>query len=147
MKPRAAKKRFRQLLDAGGHKLKSLEAATGIDLMVDFYRDEPANGCPIEEDGDMLLVQWGDFDEGFFEFDITRQFIDGQSEDEDIRQLSLTFQFKQTEPLQEIAEGNRWCHSPKELAEFRAFILASPAFKAVSQAKPNHVFLEFEVAG
>ena len=147
MKPRFAKKRFLEILDDAGQHLKTLEPATGIDLMLGYYRDERADGCVIEEDGDMLLVQWGDFDEGVFEFDITRQFIDEEAEDENIRQLSLTFAFKQTDALRKIVEGNRWCHSPMEIAEFRAFILASAVFSAVSQLTPKRVFLELEVAG
>jgi hypothetical protein len=128
MKPRAAKKQFLQILKDAGLKTASLEPARGIELMMDFYRNERAEGCEIEEDGDMLLFQWGEYDESVFDIDITRQFIDEKAEDENIRQLSLTFQFKLTEPLQKLAEGNRWCHSPKELAEFRTFILASQAF-------------------
>ncbi len=148
MKPRLAKKRFLQVLADAGLQLKSLGPATGLSLMLDHYRDERAEGCPIEDDGDMLLFQWEcDEDERVFEFDITRQFIDGNGEDEDIRQLSLTFQFNLTAALQQIAEGNRWCHSPDELEAFRTFILDSPVFHAVAKSKPNRVFLEFEVAG
>jgi hypothetical protein len=150
MKPRTAKKRFLEILREKGHRLSSLTPTEGIALMLDFYRAERAEGGELDEDGDMLLYQWGccDWGEGeFFELDITRQFIDGAGEDEDIRQLHLTFKFEPTESLRKVKDGNRWCHSPKDLAAFQSFIDSSKALKAVADAKPVAVSLELEIAG
>ena len=47
--------------------------------MVIFYKNERADDCDIDSDGE------------HFEFDITRQFIGASCEDEEIWQLSLTF--------------------------------------------------------
>ena len=118
--------------------------------MLSFFQDERADGCEINEDGDMLLYQWGCYVWGngeSFELNITRQFMVAAGEDEDIRQLSLTFKLKPAESLRKLADGNRWCRSPDEITEFRSFIESSGAFKAVSKAKPVEVTLELQVAG
>ena len=67
--------------------------------------------------------------------------------DEDIFQLSLTFKFPPTESLRQLGDGNRWCQSPEEIKDFRAFIYGSLAFKAVGQDAPTEVRLEYGVAG
>ena len=112
--------------------------------MLDFYRDQRAADCDIEQDGDMLLYQWGSYDWGaglFFELDITRQFIEGEAEDDNVVQLSLTFRYTPTELLRKVGGGNRWCSALHELESFRAFILKSPAFAAVEDAPPAAVLL------
>jgi hypothetical protein len=139
-----------QILKEKSLKLSSLAPATGMLLILDFYQNERADGCEVEEDGDMLLYQWGCYDWGegeWFQFDITRQFIDGQHEDEDIRQLSLTFKFSPTESLRKLKDGSRWCHSPDEIDAFRSYIELSSAYKAISKATPAEVSLELQVAG
>src|SRR5437879_13288813 len=123
MKVASAKKRFLQLIKPKASQLSSLSPVDGITLMLSFYLDERADGCEIDEDGDMLLYQWGCYDWGngeSFEFNITRQFMDADGQDEDIRQLSLTFKFKPTESLRKLADGNRWCRSPDENSECRS---------------------------
>jgi hypothetical protein len=150
MKPASAKQHFLQMIEAKSRQLSSLSPEEGMIVMLDFYRDERADGCKIDEDGDMLLYQWGCYDWGqgeFFELNITRQFIDGACEDEDIRQLSLTCKFRPSESLRQLADGNRWCNSPEEIASFRSFVESSPAFLAVAKTKPAEVTLELQVAG
>ena len=150
MKPTFAKKRFLQLVKAKAPLVSLLSPAEGITLMLGFYQDERANGCEIDEDGDMLLYQWGCYDWGHgetFDFNITRQFMDAAGEDEDIRQLSLTFKFKPSDSLRKLANGNRWCHSPDEISQFQSFVESSAAYKAVAKAKPAEVTLELQVAG
>lgn len=118
--------------------------------MLGFYQNDRADGCLIDQDGDMLLYQWGTYDWGkgeSFELDITRQFIENASEDENIKQLSLTFRFHPTEGFRQIGEGNLWCSSPEGIEVFRAFIFDSPAFSAISSAESWKVALEFGMAG
>jgi hypothetical protein len=113
--------------------------------MFDFYAAERADGCDPEEDGDMLLFQWGTYDWGegeAFEFNITRQLM-GDDEDAEVRQLRLTFRFEPTSALRALAQGNRWCQSPQRLDEFRAFVLGTPAFAAVGRCRADEVCLEF----
>jgi hypothetical protein len=150
MKPRFARKTFLQRIEAAGHSLASLRPSDGIDLLLRFYREERAEGCAIDEDGDMLLFEWGCFDWGegeSFELKITRQFMGGGGEDEEIRQLSLTFKFSPSASLRNAGQGNRWCSTPDGLDEFRSFITASPATKAVAESQPIKVTLRYGVAG
>lgn len=150
MKVASAKKRLLQLIESKAPQLSSLSPADGNALMVAFYQDERADGCEIDEEGDMLLYQWGCYDWGqgeSFEFNITRQFMDAAGEDEEIRQLSLTFKFKPRDSLRKLGDGNRWCNSPDQISEFRSFIEASAAYKAVLKVKEAKVALELKVAG
>ncbi len=118
--------------------------------MTDFYLEERADGCGVGGDGDMLLYQWGIYDWGegeSFEFDITRQLIRGDGEDDEIFQLSLTFRFRPTASLTRLGSGDRWCHSLGELEGFRAFIHSSAPFLAVRHEIADSVKLEYDVAG
>ena len=118
-------------------------------MMTGFYREERAEGCAVDGDGDMLLYQWGTYDWGegeSFELDITRQLITG-GEDDDIFQLSLTFRFRPTAALRELGASNRWCHSPDELEDFRAFVHGSAAFLAVGHKVAPDVRLDYGIAG
>ena len=48
--------------------------------MLAFYASERCDGCVLEEDGDMLLFQWGTYNWGdstHFELNITRQLMPG----------------------------------------------------------------------
>ena len=80
----------------------------------------------------MLLFQFGVYDWGhgeYFEFDITRQFIVGGEEGDDaISQLNCTVRYEPSLPLRSIGNGNQWCKSRDDLADFKAFILSSPAY-------------------
>jgi hypothetical protein len=144
MKPRAAKSRFLKRLGTSGLALDSLTPAAGIEALLAFYEEDRAEGCPIDEDGDMLLFQWGTNDWGngpTFEVNITRQLI-ASEDDEEPRQLSLTFRFKP--PIgARVREGNRWCESPDGIVEFRRFLRNSPALKALGKKAPDSVELRF----
>lgn len=146
MKSSDALKRFNQLLAARGTEIANLSVRDGIEAMLAFYRNERADDCSLDDDGDMLLFQWGTYDWGRgpeLELDITRQFVTGDGEDDGIWQLSLTFFF----PQSVIASGDRWCHSPVEIDDFASFVRSHGAYAAVAQAAPVRVELDFECAG
>ena len=146
MKSRDALKQFRRLLAGRGGDASKLSVRDGIEAMLEFYRTERADDCSLDDDGDMLLFQWGTHDWGqgpAFELDITRQFIRGGGEDDDIWQLSLTFFF----PPNAITSGNRWCHSPEETDDFAGLVRSHDAYATVAQAAPVRVELDFECAG
>lgn len=151
MKPASAKARFLRILQEKQLRLSSLSPASGIALMLSFFRDERADGCAIEEDRDKLMYQWdqwGSYDWGrgdFFELKITREFIDGSAEKEAGQRLSLTFKFKPTRSLRDLGNGRRWCYCPAEIEEFRSFIESSPPFKTVADTKPAKVTLTFHL--
>ena len=150
MKPNFAKRALLTRIEQAGRSLGTLTPSDGVDLMTDFYLEERAEACDVDSDGDMLLYQWGTYDWGegeSFEFDITRQLIAGDGDDEDIFQLSLTFQFRPTAALRQLGSGDRWCQSPGELEGFRAFIHSSAPFLAVGHETAAGVKLEYDVAG
>ncbi|MBX3425570.1 MAG: hypothetical protein KF688_07825 [Pirellulales bacterium] len=151
MNVQQAKLSFEQLLASGGHSVESLGVERGVRLMLDFYRNQRCEGCSIDNDGDMLLYQWGvTGSEGLFEIDLTRQFIVGEdSDDENIWQLSLTCQFSPTSELQAISSGNKWCSKPKPQAVdyFEKFIRDSATYRSVVDLQPTAVLLNFDNAG
>jgi hypothetical protein len=145
MKPRAAKTRFLKRLEAVGLSLDALTPAAGVEAMLAYYAEERADGCPLDEDGDMLLFQWGTHDWGdgpAFEVSIVRQLIAAGDEDEEPRQLDLRFRLA---PPAGAATpgGSRWCASPDELAAFRRFIARSAALAAVGALVPASVELRY----
>jgi hypothetical protein len=147
MKPKNAKKELEKVVKKSGTPMSSLTPAQGVRIMLDFYRDVRADGCELEEDGDMLLFQWGTHDCGegeSFQFDITRQFMLSESEDDDaISQLSFTFHFKPSPELAKLEDGNQWCSTPDDLEELESFITGSAAHAAVATARPAKVTLEY----
>ena len=145
MKPRAAKSRFLQRLEAAGLSLDVLTPAAGAEAMLAYYAEERADGCVIEDDGDMLLFQWGTNDWGngpAFEVSIVRQLIVAGDANEEPLQLDLRFRFEPSAEV-EAGEGNRWCESPDQLAVFRRFVAGSEALKAVGQRSPESVALRY----
>ena len=134
-------------------RLNDLKVDQAVTLMLDFYRNQRADDCDFEHDGDMLLFQWGTYDWGngrFFEFDLTRQFIIGDDqEDEDIWQLSLQFEFLPNDELLSLNDGNRWCHdpTPESINAFESFIRDSAAYKSALFIEPENIRLEYFNAG
>jgi hypothetical protein len=147
MKTKQAKKELEKIIKQSGKPLSSLTPAQGMRLMLDFYRDIRADGCDLEGDGDMLLFQWGVYDSDAgrsFQFDLTRQFMLEDCEDDDgMTQLSLTFHFEPSPKLEALADGNQWCHAPDGLGEFETFITGSSAYGSVATASPKNVTLNF----
>jgi hypothetical protein len=147
MKPREAKTQFLKRLKAAGLSLGTLTAAVGVEAMLSYFADERADACDLDEDGDMLLFQWGTNDWGdgpAFEVNITRQLIVADDEDEEPRQLSLTFRFDPSVVPKGLKNGNKWCESPDRLKSFRRFVTGSRALQGVGQLSPTRVELRYE---
>ena len=134
----ALKKRLGQPVDA-------ITPCYALDTMFAFYAEQRADDVAIDEDGDMLLYEWGVY--GFtgpesFQLGITRQFI-VTGEDEPY-QLHLTLHFAPTDALRQLKSDSEWCHSPDELPAFRQSVESSAPFRAVADAKSSRVELRFE---
>lgn len=153
MKAHHAQEAFESVLLAGQRRYEGLTVAEGAAAVFAFYRTQRAEDCPSDADGDMLLYQWGlvQEDEGsHFEFNLTRQFIlGGDSEDENIWQLSLTFTFEPTQALVELGSGNKWCPKPRPQAidYFERFVRESATYRAVCEMTPRNVTLDYFNAG
>jgi hypothetical protein len=146
--PKDSKKELAAVVKAAGIQLASLTPAEGIPLMIKFYEEVRAEDCEFDSDGDMLLYQWGvyeDLDGGkSLHVDITRQFIVSDEDGEDaMSQLSLTFFYKPPEKFQALKDGNKWCSLPKELKAFRKFIESTPAYQKVANLKADDVKIQF----
>ena len=145
MKPKQSLKALTERIEATGASLANLTAAEGVAAMLSFYADERADGCDLDEDGDMLLYQWGVYPSGrsgeTFQLDITRQFILPRQDEP--YQLSLTFHFPATPKLTKIKPGDEWCSSPDEMKGFRETVLKSPAYRAVAKDAPKRIELDF----
>ena len=86
--------------------------------MLDFYRDVRANGRAFD-DADMLLFQWGTYANlprasgiiaQAFDLSLTRQLIvDERSEDDDVWQLALNFEFSPTGESEPCSSCGKRC--------------------------------------
>lgn len=128
--------------------MTSLRPEQAVALVLKFYEQTRVEGCALDEDGDMLLGQWGIYDftgQEWFHFDLTRQFILGDSEDdEDINQLSLTLFFDPIPDLRAIQADNKWCASLDDLTEFENFIKDSAAYQVITSLKPAKIEMNFD---
>jgi hypothetical protein len=145
-----AKVELESAIAASGKQLDRLQPSDAIRLMLHFYRSARAEGCDMEQDGDMLLFQYGTYERHGtkrFELDITRQFILAGGEDEDFRQLSLKFEFIASRDLESIGNGDKWCASLGHVDDFEKLIAAHAAMRAVGAREDGHVRLTYECVG
>ncbi len=124
------------MLTAAGVNLAS---PSGADLgkALTVFRDFSA--IPVEdvikdEDGDMVLFQYGTYDWGsgeFFEVDLVRQLMppgeDDEEDDDVIFQLHCTFRYWPTDSLRSLGSFERWMTVGDE-DTFWSEIPAMPAF-------------------
>ncbi len=161
MRPDESADRLRDFARANGVDLKKCTPQAGIAQMLAFYREVAVEGCS-DEDGDMLLFQWGTYDWGkgkAFELDITRQFIDmhpdygDDDEDDDgdddeqgqFSQLSLTFHFAPSPELDALDMGNRWCESQADLADFEAYVAGTAPMLSLGDKRAKRVVVDHEL--
>jgi hypothetical protein len=110
---------------------------------------EPVLDCePRDQDGDLILAQFGTFDWGegeCFELDLTRQFsfLDENGEYDHMAQLSCTFLFEPTDDLRSAGAGSAWSGS-KPLDDFFVEALALPGFKLVNKRQFAPLRLQIE---
>lgn len=142
MKPSQSKTELKKRL---GQPVEALTPRRALEAMFAFYSEQRAKNVQIDEDGDMLLYEWGVYSftgPESFQLGITRQFV--VTDEDEPYQLHLTLHFAPTEALQQLKDGNKWCHSPDELPEFRRFVESSAPFNAIADVRPSRVELYFE---
>ena len=150
MNSRESLRTLEQRIADAGLTLERLTVEQGIAFMFELYRSHRADDCPPDSDSDMLLYQWGSYgSDNCFELDLTRQFITGDSDDENIWQLSLTFKFASIAQLAALGSGEKWCHEtrPRAVDYFERFIRESEAYRAVAGLNPSKVELDYFNAG
>jgi hypothetical protein len=128
-----------------GLRLPQIRLGELVGLVIGWYLDERASGtAPVHHDGDMLLFQWGTWswsEPPSFTIDMTRQFLVTAGDDE-IWQLSVELQY----PLTDVGPGHRWCGSPDEVDDFRAFIDGSEVMTRFGMVMPDRVDVGLEPA-
>jgi hypothetical protein len=147
IKPKAAPKEFEMRVTKEGLQIQQLTLNEGIRLMFEFYREMRADKCPLDEDGDMLLFEWGTWNfvnPRRFQIALTRQFIRPSGEDEDISQLRLLFRFDPSTESEALADGNRWCHTPDGLAEFERFVRESGPYRLYGDRQADELVFHYQ---
>ncbi|MCP9621938.1 hypothetical protein FOH10_31285 [Nocardia otitidiscaviarum] len=140
---------FRRYLDSHGRALDDLDATTAIDAMTMFYAHHRVADADLDNDGDMLLFQWGIYDDNQQEFvyDITRQVITDHGGDDNIRQLSLTLHYPMTPTSPSIGNGSQWCSHPEQAEHFLSLVTHHPATSHVLTTHPHRTEVTFDHAG
>lgn len=155
MKAAQALKYFKDFVRTSGKSIEHLSVDDSIQLMTGFYKKIRVDDCKLEEDGDMLLFEWGVYDWGrgsFFTYTITRQFIFpetfGDAEEswlEDVFwQLSLSYAFNPTDELKSVKRGHKWCESPNNITDFLEFITTCEATQILKGYPVETIELTFE---
>jgi hypothetical protein len=136
-----------------GHNLSGDGAAACVAVITDWYESVRAEDVVgLDEDGDMLLFQWGTYDWGegpFFIYDLTRQLILEGSADDDasIWQLNCELRYSGGPDTEPLGEGGEWCSSPSELDDFRSMIASAAATAYAQTNDPISVELRLGPAG
>ena len=147
MQPSESRAALETLLRRSGVRLDALRAPDALRFMAAFYGEERAEGCRLEEQGDMLLYQWGTYafePPETFQLDLTRQFMrDTGDDDMEMSQVSLTLHFEPAESLRALEAGDQWCHHPDGLAEWERLVRESAAFRAAAEMRPARVTLHW----
>jgi hypothetical protein len=127
-----------------------LDPADAFSQLIDACETEPIPGAlPGNEDGDMLLFQYGTYDWGSgprFDLDLTRQlvFAADDPDETEIWQLHLVYRYNPQPALTDLGRHYRWFHSPAEASAARAHIAASPALRVCQGQRPVEVAIEWE---
>ena len=121
-----------------------------VDNLLDFstekyFEIQVENILSIEEDGDMLLFQYGSYDEKFFYIGITRQLIPNEEdayEDENIWQLSFMF-FYDVKDFSGIEDDNSWNTDFKTTEDWLNHIKHSEVYKIAKNLTAKKYELDF----
>lgn len=144
MKSSQAERAFRKRL---GRVLESVTPRQVFEAMFAFYAEQRAEDVSIENDGDMLLYEWGVYrfsGPEMFQLSITRQFVVTDDDGDEPYQLRLTMHFEPTQALRQLGRGDKWCHSPDELQAIKQFAESSTPFRMLAATQPAHLELYFE---
>lgn len=117
--------------------------------MQGFAHERVVDLAPPEDDGDLLLAQYGTYDWGhgeWFELDLTRQFIFNDRRGEYLRmsQLRCVFEFEPTERLRELGADDLWS-SDGGVDDFfaQALTLTGFAFVREQELKPQRLRVDY----
>ncbi len=113
--------------------------------IIDFFFNSYVEGHSKEDDGDMLLFQYGGpypWDENT-NINITRQFsfTDKEGEHKGMSQLKVNFGYDNEK--YPMTNGNFW-HEDETLEQFKEKVLNSEVVKSVWQVKPLNIRVKMQ---
>ncbi|MBL8022234.1 MAG: hypothetical protein JNM27_21340 [Leptospirales bacterium] len=123
-------------------KIADLTPESTLDCVAGLYREHPAKDYDREEDGDMLLFQYGVYDWGSgenFEIDFTRQFY----REDEILQLRCTLYFPPNVGKR-TATRNLWSTNCPTLNDWVRDVANSEGFLLAQSLKPKSYRVELE---
>lgn len=106
-----------------GSTTPTLSPRAALGAMIAFYVEHRVQGCDLDDDGDMLLVQWhkahplDDTDDvdGVIEFDVVRQLIVAGQDVEPL-QLHLRGRFAFID-ADDFIDDHVWCETPDDVED------------------------------
>ena len=147
IKLKEIKKTYKKIIKQEESNENFLTIDNLLDFSVKKYSEiQVENILSIEEDGDMLLFQYGSsYDEKSFYIDITRQLIPDEEdayEDENIWQLSFMF-FYEVKDFAGIEDDNSWNTDFKTTDEWLNHIKHSEVYKIAKNLTAKKYELDF----
>ncbi len=136
---------FRRHLDLQDTLLAKNSVKSALKSVVDFYRLARFQDCKLDDNGDMLLFQWGIYDWGdgkFFDIDFTRQLIDCKNDDRPITQVSFRIAHPVVEDMTNIPPGNFWCEHLDFANRFLEDVYESRPYQIALRSEPNRIDLK-----
>lgn len=122
------------LRDFFAAEIEEFQVAAAFGLMIDFYASSvPGGAVPDDQEGDMLLYAWGTYDWGqgpAFSLGLRRQIIyPNGPDDQDIWQLSLSYDYEPKSAFETLGQGEERCTSTEVAANFKASLLRPLFFR------------------
>lgn len=147
IEPKESKSYFLKQLKHSGIDFDTMSTKQLIEQGIRFFQNTRINGVHLNEDGDMLLLQWGIYGlEGTkqFQFDITRQFIESvNNEDSQMSQFHLTFFYPAMHFL-DVENDNEWFDHPNLSLKIQSFIENLPFYPKMLEINPVNREMIFE---
>lgn len=135
-----------RLITEKGLKLEDITLNDGLCIFNTYYHDYRFENCNLEEDGDMLLYEWGTYswNDNLFQISLGRQFISNFADgDEAFKQLHLIFFYPEGTFNKDLS-GNKWFSNPNNTDEIISFVSNQDIFKSLLDSKPVKVEIDFD---
>ena len=147
LNPECSVSAFRSFAVGSHVHADDINAEEAVRLMLAFYAHVRAPKGLLEEDGDILHVEWGMYDCGeteLFHFELSREFTEaGKSEENGLSRFTLGLHYRPTFTLRALAAGHLSCWSPADIEAFKSEIRLSDVYRAVATLQPAEVALEW----
>lgn len=143
MKAADADDAFLEELGSAGLELEELTASSALDAMVSFYRERRFSDVSLDDDGDMLVCEWGfSADEDELVVAFVRQ-LRTTGDDGELKQLRLSLVFELTDETAETKPGHtEWCFHPDDADDLRAAVREEPWFAELEETVASDASLD-----